>query len=349
MTTLFRPCTRTTFLALLALISTVLFHSADSLARNGDDWVLVDRFNAQEKLAQAGNPDAMYEIGRMYERGRGTEPDMQKAIQWYERALAKGQNDARAHLGVLYFEGSGVKRDLKRAVSLIQPAAEKGNPTAQYYLGHMYESGEGLRRDLDQAIHWYKKAAASGHYLAVARLKALEAQENASPLREETTVRKPTRANPPPRPVRSAQIDSPAKVLLQAVLDAKWERRGRPAGFLPSSNSTCREQSRATIVCQSGEEQRNTGDAIITYVTEATLAGFNNNDQFTVNYYNNVHKVVPVARPSLDGDTPAPKVAPNIKLGKQSVVHKLRCELQSVDTLFCVKDNNVNLTYTRVK
>lgn len=352
MTTLFRPCTRSIFLALLSLISSAIFQPAVCQARGGDDWVLVDRYNAQQKLANAGDPQAMYEVARMYELGRGTELDMQKAVQWYERALAKGQNDARAHLGVMYFEGSGVKRDLKRAVSLIQPAAENGNPTAQYYMGHMYEQGEGLRRDLNQAMFWYKKASVSGHYLAVARLKALEntGPSNLSPLREEP-VQTATRANPPPHPVQKrAQPDSPAKVLLQTVLDTKWERNGRPASYLPSTNSTCTAQAGKLISCQSGEERRKTFDAAITYVTEATLAGFNNSDQFTVNYNNNIHKIEPIARPSLDGDTPVAKAAPaNLKLGKQTVVHKLRCELQSVDKLFCVQDNNVSLTFTRVK
>lgn len=342
MTTLFRSSIRK---ALLALLCTVLCHPLASLARNGDDWVLVERFQSQQKLAQAGDAAAMYEVGRMYELGRGTEPDMKKAVQWYERALNKGQNNARAHLGVLYYEGTGVNRDLKKAVGLLQPAAQAGNPTAQFYLGRMYEQGEGLRHDPNQAMYWYKQAANGGNYLAVARLKALENAQVSSPAsyaKAETVQNKP-------RPRPAVQMDSPAKVLQQTVMNAKWERNGRPTGFLPSANSTCSTKSGQTITCQSGEQQRNTGDAIITYATEATLSGFNNADQFEVRYFNNVHKVQAVARPSLDDETPAPRAAPNIKLGKQSVIHKLRCELQSVDTLICVKDNNMTDTYTRVK
>lgn len=347
MTTLFRPSVHASFLALLALVCILFFQPAVSLARNGDDWVLVERFQSQEKLALAGNASAMYEIARMYELGRGTEPDIKQAVHWYEQALNKGQNDARAHLGVLYFEGSGVNRDIKKAVSLIQPAAQGGNPTAQYYLGHMYEQGVGLRHDINQAIFWYKKAANSGHYLAVARLKALENVQSSSPPASQIT-QKTQRSNPPARPIKTAQIDSPAKVLQQTVMNAKWQRDGRPTGFLPSANATCSQKS-GQITCQSGEQTRNTGDAIITYITEATLAGFNNADQFEVHYYNNVHKVQAVARPSLDGDAPVTRKPPNIPLGKQSVVHKLRCEMQTVDRLVCVKDNNSTQTYSRVK
>jgi hypothetical protein len=332
---------RNTCLALIvAVTSCGLLYPALSQARNGDDWVLVERFQSQLKQAQAGDAGAMYEIGRMYELGRGTEPDMQKAVQWYERALNKGQVNARAHLGVLYFEGTGVKRDLKRAIDLFLPAAEAGNPTAQYYLGHMYEQGEGLHRDLNQAIHWYKKAANGGNYLAVARTNALERAAAASPA--STTRAVPASAAP-------RQVDSPAVVLLQTVLNAKWQRNGRPTGFLPSANAICKEQPNRVVTCQSGEQQRNTGDAIITYVTEATLSGFTNSDQFVASYYNNVHKVQAVVRPGLDDESTAPRRAPNIRLGKQSMVHHLSCEMQSVDKLVCVKDTSITETYTRAK
>lgn len=338
MTSLFQPPRLMTYWAILLFVATALFYPVPSLARNGDDWVLVKRFQAQQKQAQAGNAAAMYEVGRMYELGRGTEPNMTKAIQWYERALQKGQNNARAHLGVMYFDGSGVKRNLKRAVSLLEPAARAGSPTAQYYLGRMYERGEGLRRDPNQASYWYKKAADSGYYMAVARLKELESNLTSRP--------RPQTATRPSRPV---QNESPATILLQTVMNAKWQRNGRPSGFLPSANSTCKRNSTRVVTCQSGEQQRNTGDAIITYVTEATLYGFNNADQFEVKYANNVHKVQPVARPSIDGETPVVRAPPNIKLGRQSLVHKLLCEMQTVDKLVCVKDNNMTDTYSRAK
>ncbi|MBI1422480.1 MAG: hypothetical protein GC149_03365 [Gammaproteobacteria bacterium] len=321
----------------LFALAACLYTPVLSQARDGDDWVLVERYQSQLKLAQGGNADAMYEVARMYERGRGTEPSMAKAIDWYERAMSKGQNNARAHLGVLYFEGEGVKRDVKKAIDLLSPAANAGNPTAQYYLGYIYEQGEGLHRDANQAMLWYRKAANGGNYLAVARLNSLERASSAT-----TTTKRSEPVNAP-RPA-----DSPATVLLQTVMNTKWQRNGRPTGFLPSSNSTCNQTNRV-ITCQSGEQKRNTGDAVITYVTESTLSGFTNSDQFKATYYNNVHKVDVVERPSLDGETPVKRRPPNIKLGKQSLEHKLSCELESVDKMVCIKDNSITEIYTRGK
>lgn len=334
---------------LLLLCCTLVFSSTLVLARDGDDWVLVERFNDQEKKAKNGDANAMYEVGRMYERGRGTEQDLPKAVAWYEKAINSGQNDARAHLGVLYYEGTGVNRDVKKATELIVPAAKGGNPTAHFYLARMYEQGEGVSRDLNQAMLWYKKAADGGHYQAVAQLKALNNNVPVSQLAEPGEVKTPTTAaKPAQRPAKPRQIDSPARALYQAVFSVKWERQGKAVSFLPSANTTCTEKPNLTLNCLSGEEKRNTGDALITYVTDATLTAFNNKDQFEVEYSNSVLKVESVERPT-PGDAPAVSRAPNVKLGKQHAVHKLQCEMESVDKLVCVKNNNTTQTFTRVK
>lgn len=325
----------------LAVITcTTLVYALPCQARNGDDWVLVERFQSQQKQAQAGDASAMFEVGRMYELGRGTEPSTQKAIQWYERAMQKGQNNARARLGVMYFEGSGVKRNLYKAATMLEVAAKGGSAIAQYYLGKMYEQGEGMEQDISLAIRWYKKASDNGNYLAIDRLKVLERTSSSRP----AIVRQaPTPALP------ATRSESPASVLLKAVMNARWQRNGQATGFLPSANSICTRSANQVVTCKSGVQQRNTGDAVITFVTVATLSGFTNMDEFQVKYYNNVQKVKPVARPSLGDEASTPRAPPNIKLGKQSMIHKLRCEMQSIDRLVCVKDNNSTDTYTRVK
>lgn len=306
-----------------------------SQALDGDDWVLVQRFHSQLKQARAGNPSAMYNIGQMYELGRGTEPNANKAVQWYERAINKGQNNARAHLGAMYFDGSGVKRDLQKALGLLNPAAKQGSATAQYYLGRMYEHGQGVRRNIALAIYWYKQAANNGYYLAADRLKALQR----SPQPSQTTVASHIKTKP----------ESSAQQLLRIILQTKWQTNNRPSSFLPSAVTQCRERPDLVVTCKSGEQQRNTGDAIISYTTDSTLSGFNNAATFQATYVNTVVKVKAVVRPRLDGETLAPRHPPNIPLGKQPLTHTLRCALQSIDRLVCIKDNNMTFTYTRAK
>jgi TPR repeat protein len=53
------------------------------------------------RAAEKGNSSAMFNLGRMYERGRGVGQDIAKAKELYQKAAAKGNSDARARLDQL--------------------------------------------------------------------------------------------------------------------------------------------------------------------------------------------------------------------------------------------------------
>ena len=76
-----------------------------------------------------------------------------------------GQDNALAQyeIGVLYHRGSGVDPDVARAARWYASAAELGHAEAQYRLGNMYMMGEGVPQSDTEAIHWYEKAAQQGH------------------------------------------------------------------------------------------------------------------------------------------------------------------------------------------
>ena len=47
-------------------------------------------FDFQSKLATQGNAEAQYYLAQMYEEGRGTEANAEKARHWYEQAKLNG-------------------------------------------------------------------------------------------------------------------------------------------------------------------------------------------------------------------------------------------------------------------
>lgn len=323
-----------------------------ALASGGDDWVLVKRFNEQLSLAQANNPQAMYEVGRMYERGRGTPADMDQAIAWYERAAVKGQDNARARLGILYLEGQGVSRDYSKAFSYLKDAAVAGAPSAQYFLALMYEHGSGIKANEKYAMVWYKRAANAGYYQARKGIERLSARAKRPSLPQPPSAKPQTPAKQPAK-AAAPKLDL-AKGLLETVLSGRWVRNGRAAGFLPSANTTCSEEANV-IKCLSSEQTRNTGYSEITYVTIARLSNFSANDEFTVKYQNNVLRTqslqqeeTDVASADDDEDYSAASVAGTAAtLSKhQTTRHELECSLKNEKKLICVKDSVRTLTFT---
>ena len=79
------------------------------------------------------------------------------------RPLAeKGVPFAQFNLGVLYDQGKGVPQDNALAMQWYRKAAEQGLPQAQVNLAIMYEEGQGVPPDYAQAYFWYALADAQG-------------------------------------------------------------------------------------------------------------------------------------------------------------------------------------------
>ena len=87
--------------------------------------------------------------------------DYVEAVRLYRLAANQGNPAAQYNLGVMYENGrGGLAKDDAEAVRLYRLAANQGNPTAQASLGFMYAQGRGgLQKDLSEAKRWYQLAA----------------------------------------------------------------------------------------------------------------------------------------------------------------------------------------------
>jgi hypothetical protein len=229
---------------------------------------------------------------------------------------------------------------MKTAVNLLTEAANENIPSAQYQLGSMYEVGNGVDQDLDRAISWYRKADQNGYYRAGDKVKELAAELNNSPAPSAAPQRAASAPAPADKPAAtSAPSASRGVSTVAAVMEGNWQRRGKPAGYLPSAISQCRPQN-GVIKCISTAQERSTGTETITYNTEATLTNFNGN-QFDINYSNNVlevEKEKDAAAPGFDEDNAESSGTSRIASGKTSTTHKLECTLVNPQSIECTKD-----------
>jgi uncharacterized protein len=63
------------------------------------------------KAANQGLAVAQFNLGLMYEIGRGVPKDDAQALTWYRRAADQGDANAQFSLGAKYARGQGVARD----------------------------------------------------------------------------------------------------------------------------------------------------------------------------------------------------------------------------------------------
>ncbi|NOT21749.1 MAG: sel1 repeat family protein [Nitrospiraceae bacterium] len=114
-------------------------------------------------LAEQGNVEAQFNLGLLYDQGRGLPKDKTAALRWYRRAAMQGDMFAQNALGDNYWEGTGAPKDDREAVRWWRLAADKGFVPAQHSLGKILAGGsQGVSADRPQAYMWLMLSAAQG-------------------------------------------------------------------------------------------------------------------------------------------------------------------------------------------
>jgi TPR repeat protein len=129
-------------------------------------------------LADQGLAAAQYNVGEMYAKGQGVEPNYPEAVKWFRKAADQGVAPAQFNLGLLYAppsflgpmyaNGQGVTLDYVEALKWFRKAADQGLADAQFLVGVMYVNGQGVAQDYVQAHMWFDLAAAQGDPKALA-------------------------------------------------------------------------------------------------------------------------------------------------------------------------------------
>lgn len=308
------------------------FSFNNSAFANSADWGLVNRFEGQLEQAQNGKVKAMYEVGRLFERGRGTNKSLSSAASWYEKASDAGHSSAKARLGKMYLEGRGVNKDMNKAYKLISAAANSDVPGAQYQLGLIYEIGIGRKENNSKALFWYKKAAGLGHYQAERKVGQLK-NANSSPFIAGSGKKTASKAKS-----KQAAKNVKPRLSLQSIAKGSWKRNKKPVGYLPSSINNCKIVN-DKIRCVSSEQERSTGSEIITFSTESSIIVTGKN-KFNVKYINNVLEVEVLKTEDVSGvedEEVTETASTSISKGKQEKIHKLKCTLNSKKAITCTK------------
>jgi len=115
-----------------------------------------------QQLANQGDGQAQYDLGRIYHLGAGVSVDSAAAATWYRKAAEQGIIQAQVRLGALYTLGMGVPQSDAEATKWFRKAADRGDVDAQGLLGVQYEAGSGVPKNYVEAYKWHVLADRSG-------------------------------------------------------------------------------------------------------------------------------------------------------------------------------------------
>jgi len=130
--------------------------------------------DALTELANAGDADAMVQLGDCFEEGSGTNQDMDEAFRWYRQAADLGHAEGQHKSGLAYAYGIGVDPDWSKAMVWYRKAAEQGHAEAEYAVGMIHCYGLAGESDKPQAIQWYQRSLSNGYERARLELARLQ-------------------------------------------------------------------------------------------------------------------------------------------------------------------------------
>lgn len=107
--------------------------------------------------AEAGDPEAQYNIGWMYLNGYGLMMNDSKALEWWQRSSDQGYTDASFSIAMLYSLGEGqVKKDMGKAIEYYLMAVEDGHEDANMIVRSMLaRDDESIRQRKQEIVRTY--------------------------------------------------------------------------------------------------------------------------------------------------------------------------------------------------
>lgn len=128
-----------------------------------------ERFDPSEavdfftRAAEAGSPEAQFELAKLYEKGLGVEPDPARALALYRQAAEQDFADAINDLGFMNYQGGlGLPKNPEAALALFERAADLRHPQAMFNFAALIDDGLIPSKTSADAARYLYEALRSG-------------------------------------------------------------------------------------------------------------------------------------------------------------------------------------------
>ena len=90
------------------------------------------KFTETEAKAEAGDVEAQFSLGVMYDGGDGVPQDFKEAVKWFRKAAEQGHAGAQNNLGMMYGRGDGCALDDMTAYAWFIIGTANGDASAKH-------------------------------------------------------------------------------------------------------------------------------------------------------------------------------------------------------------------------
>jgi TPR repeat protein len=120
-------------------------------------------FAAAERAVALGDPEGIYLLARCWEEGRGTKPDVARALTIFETGAQAGHwGSALSAARLLTISAPPITPDSVRALAVLEHAAATATNADQFNLVQLFLGDAFLPENKAKALHWNRIAAKNG-------------------------------------------------------------------------------------------------------------------------------------------------------------------------------------------
>jgi TPR repeat protein len=153
------------FVAMIVMLTAgIAAEEFDKAVASYEKGGYIAALNTFYPLAKKGDAKAQYNVGLIYEKGRGVKADLSEAMRWYEKAAKQGNGKAQYNLARLY-HAKGDQQEphaYEKAKYWYEKAIENNIKEAYNNLATLYMEGKGTAVDEQKAFELFQKGAAMG-------------------------------------------------------------------------------------------------------------------------------------------------------------------------------------------
>ncbi len=182
--------------------------------------------------AAKGDAEAMYELGKLYEKGIGTKQDVAKALDLYRRSAEGGFADAINDLGFLTYQGTRGWSAIRTRPSPSSPAPRNCATAGHFNVAALIDDGIVPGKTPEDAAHFLYLALRSGVEDVLTQLTTKPTCSSRKPARRcNGCLREQVLRGRLRRLLRQGHAAQPAPRLRQGRLTRPATRRRRAATY----------------------------------------------------------------------------------------------------------------------
>ena len=125
------------------------------------DFGIIDSITEKARTYPVDNTIYVFREKNKYDKGKLAfdEERYKAAFAVFKPLAVNGLVEAQNHLGLMYQQGKGTAKNYEKAMYWYRLAAEQKYPHAEFNIGIMYQFGYGVNQDFEKSAKWYKLSA----------------------------------------------------------------------------------------------------------------------------------------------------------------------------------------------